>query len=174
MAKRRIFISDHGVFSLFNMSVTLPAIIELTDEQIQYITATGLYKISELSSTQNVHSTTTLLNMIDSDKLNKGRSVSVNELSFKAPIMASKYADKAKNSLIVKKNSVYAKAALNDNKNATNKVVNNGANNNTASKRKETKPEEVVEKNNNGTNSAIVTVDNNKKDDNKKNKEAKN
>ena len=167
MGKRRIFISDHGVFSLFNMTITLPAIIELTDEQIQYIMATGLYKISELNSTQNIHSTSSLLNMIDNDKMNESRSISVNELSFKAPIMASKYADRAKNSLIVKKNSVYAKAALNDNK-ATTKPAKV---NNTSTKKKETKAEEVVEKNNNGTNGAIVTID--KKED-KKNKEAKN
>ena len=112
--KRRVYIADHGQFTLFDMNVSLPAIIELTEEQIDYINTSGLYKLEELSGAQTVKATPTLLSIVDGDRFERARTISVNELAFKAPIMGSAYADKAriKDTIIVDKNSIYARAAI--------------------------------------------------------------
>lgn len=117
MSKRRVYISDHGNFNLFNMDISLPAILELTDEQIEYINNTGLYQISELSAAQLSQPLPTALSAIEGSRFDATRTISVNELSFKTPIMGTQYAKKAKNAIIVKKNSIYAKAASNQNHN---------------------------------------------------------
>lgn len=114
--KRRVYIADHGQFTLFDMNISLPAIIELTEEQINYINTSGLYKLEELSGAQTVKATPTLLSIVDGDRFERARTISVNELSFKAPIMGSAYASKAKDAIIVNKNSVYARAAISQNK----------------------------------------------------------
>ena len=110
--KRRVYISDHGAFRLFDMDISLPAIIELTDEQIDFINASGLYKINELNSSQSLPATPTVLSALDGDRFESARTISVNELSFKMPILGTQYAKKAKDAIIVKKNSIYAKAAI--------------------------------------------------------------
>jgi len=114
--KRRVYIADHGQFTLFDMNISLPAIIELTEEQINYINTSGLYKLEELSGAQTVKATPTLLSIVDGDRFERARTISVNELSFKAPIMGSAYASKAKDAIIVNKNSIYARAAIAQNK----------------------------------------------------------
>ena len=114
--KRRVYIADHGQFTLFDMNISLPAIIELTEEQINYINTSGLYKLEELSGAQTVKATPTLLSIVDGDRFERARTISVNELSFKAPIMGSAYASKAKDAIIVNKNSIYARAAISQNK----------------------------------------------------------
>ena len=110
--KRRVYIADHGQFTLFDMNLSLPAIIELTEEQIEYINTSGLYKLEELSGAQTVKATPTLLSVVDGDRFERARTISVNELSFKTPIMGSQYASKAKDAIIVNKNSIYARAAI--------------------------------------------------------------
>lgn len=112
MSKRRVYISDHGTFNLFNMDISLPAIIELTEEQIEYINNTGLYQISELSAAQASQALPTLFSGVDGDRFDSARTISVNELSFKTPIMGTQFAKKAKDAIIVKRNSIYAKAAM--------------------------------------------------------------
>ena len=112
MSKRRVYISDHGTFNLFDMNISLPAIIDLTEEQIEYINNTGLYQISELTAEQTSKAKPTTFSNVDGDRFDSARTLSVNELSFKMPIMGTQFAKKAKDAIIVKKNSIYAKAAL--------------------------------------------------------------
>lgn len=111
MGKRRVLIADHGMFTLFDMNISLPAIIELSEEQINYINTSGLYRIQELNATQLNKSIPTTLNSIDGERF-ENRTFSVNELAYKAPIMGSEFADKAKNAIVVKKGSLYARAAM--------------------------------------------------------------
>lgn len=94
------------------MNISLPAIIDLTDEQIEFIQSSGLYKIEELNASQVINATPTLLSSVEGDRFDRARTISVNELSFKQPIMGSAFAKKAENAIIVKRNSIYAKAAL--------------------------------------------------------------
>ena len=112
MGKRRVVIADHGEFNLFDMHISLPAIIELTDEQINYINTSGLYRIQELNANQLSNPMDTNLSAVDGNRFETARTFSVNELAYKAPIMGSKYADKAKNAIVVKKGSLYARAAM--------------------------------------------------------------
>ena len=107
--KRRVYISDHGTFTLFDMRVSLPAILELTESQIDYIKKSGIYKISELSASQTLKIKPTSLTEVDGNKFETGRTRSVNELAFKKPIMGTKFAEKAKNAVIVKRSSSYGK-----------------------------------------------------------------
>lgn len=108
-SKRRVYISDHGTFTLFDMRVPLPAIMELTDSQIDYIKKSGIYKISELSAAQTLKAKPTAFSDVDGDRFETARTKSVNELAFKKPILGTKFAEKAKNAVIVKKSSNYGK-----------------------------------------------------------------
>ena len=147
------------------MNVSLPAIMELTEEQISYITNSGQYKISELNSLQSSSALPTMLSEIEGDRFETSRTISVNELSFKAPIMGTKFAEKAKNAIIVKKNSIYAKAALKQNNTET----------------KEIKPQNITKNSNenyisiqeNTYQNIENSIDNNSEKKNKKNKKGK-
>lgn len=113
LRKRKVFISNHGQFDQFGMNISLPAIIELTEDQISFINNTGLYKIEDLNSRQTENTTSTEDEIINGgDRFSRKRSISVNELTFKAPIMGTAYASKAKDAIIVKKGSIYEKQAL--------------------------------------------------------------
>ena len=114
MSKRRISISDHGTFTLFGKNISLPAIIELEDDQIEYIKNTGLYHISEPSASQLAQAKPTPLSDIEGDRFDRARTLSVNELSFRAPIMGTQFKEKAKNAIVVKRNSIYAKTAISE------------------------------------------------------------
>lgn len=112
MAKHRVSITDHGVFNLFGMNVSLPAIIELEDDQIQTIKNSGLYHISELDSSQKMQAKPTPLSEIEGDRFDRARTLSVNELAFKNPIMGTAFKNKAQNGVIVKKGSFLINRAL--------------------------------------------------------------
>ena len=112
MAKRKIFISNHGIFEQFGLKISLPAIIELTEEQIEFINNSGLYKVDELTSRQMEAPKDLELDIVDGDRFSRKRSISVNELAFKAPIMATAYAKDARGAIVVKKGSIYEKQAL--------------------------------------------------------------
>jgi hypothetical protein len=112
MAKRKVFISNHGTFDQFGMNISLPAIIELTEEQIAFIQNTGLYKLEELRASHLEPPKASVLDIVDGDRFSRKRTISVNELTFKAPIMGTKYAKKAKGALVVKKGSIYEKQAI--------------------------------------------------------------
>ena len=122
MGKRRVLIADHGMFTLFDMNISLPAIIELSEEQINYINTSGLYRIQELNATQLNKSIPATLNSIDGERF-ENRTFSVNELAYKAPIMGSEFADKAKNAIVVKKGSLYARAAMKQSNPSTMQVT---------------------------------------------------
>lgn len=109
--KRRVRILDHGVFKLFGMNVSLPALLELTEDQIDYIKASGLYKIAELTPEQLTQAKPTALSDIEGDRFEHARTKSVNQLAFKTPIMGSVFAEKAKNAIVLKKNSPVLQSA---------------------------------------------------------------
>lgn len=122
-SKRRVYISDHGTFTLFDMRVPLPAIMELTESQIDYIKKSGIYKISELSAAQTLKAKPTAFSDIEGDRFESARTKSVNELAFKKPILGTKFAEKAKNAVIVKKSSVYGKKLQKSDNELTKKEV---------------------------------------------------
>lgn len=129
--KRRVRILDHGVFKLFGLNVSLPALIELTEDQIDYIKTSGLYKIAELTPEQLVQAKPTALSDLEGDRFEHVRSRSVNQLAFKTPIMGTEFKEKAKNAIVIKKNSSILKS--NSNKNAL-KISNNKKDSNTSNK----------------------------------------
>lgn len=114
--KRRVRILDHGIFKLFGMNVQLPALLELTEDQIEYIKASGLYKIAELTPEQLQQAKPTVLSEIEGDRFEHARTRSVNQLAFKMPIMGSKFAEKAKDAIVLKKNSPILQSAQKNSK----------------------------------------------------------
>ena len=118
--KRRVRILDHGVFKLFGLNVSLPALIELTEEQIDYIKTSGLYKIAELTPEQLTQAKPTPLSDIEGDRFEHARTRSVNQLAFKTPIMGTDYKEKAKNAIIIKKNSSLLKSNNKNSQSSTN------------------------------------------------------
>ena len=112
MAKRRVSIIDHGIFNMFGMNISLPAIIELEDDQIEIIKNTGLYHVAELNANQREQAKPTPLSEIEGDRFDRARTLSVNELAFKNPIMGTSFKNKAKNGVIVKKGSMLINRAL--------------------------------------------------------------
>ena len=133
---------------MFGMNISLPAIIELEDDQIETIKNTGLYHISELNASQKEQAKPTPLSEIEGDRFDRARTLSVNELAFKNPIMGTSFRNKAKNGLIVKKGSMLINRALKiEEKIPSKKVTSNETtapvtlNNTVANKTKPTKPE---------------------------------
>lgn len=109
--KRRVYISDHGTFTMFDMNISLPAIIELEEDQITLLKNTGKYNVSEMGS-NSMKAKETPFSSVDGDRFETARTVSVNELRFKTPILGTNFANKAKNALVVKRSSSFAKAAM--------------------------------------------------------------
>lgn len=109
--KHRVYISDHGNFNMFGINVSLPAILELEEDQISYLKNTGQYNIKELNASQVEQPKPTPLSNIEGDRFENIRSFSVNELAFKTPILGTNYAAKAKDAIIVPKNSYIARKA---------------------------------------------------------------
>lgn len=114
--KKRVYISDHGTFTLFGMHVSLPAILELEEEQIAFINNSGSYNVRELSAQQTVQAKETPLSRAEGDRFSTARTISVNELAFKMPILGVKHSGKAKDIEVVDSNSILAKRINNKKK----------------------------------------------------------
>lgn len=99
--KRRVRILDHGTFTLFGMRTPIPGMVELTGEQIDYIKKTGLYKIEESSGELAAQALSGEFS-IDGEDISHIKTRSVNELAFKSPLMATVFAKKAENAIIVR------------------------------------------------------------------------
>lgn len=158
--KRRVYISDHGSFTMFDMNISLPAILELEEEQITYLKNTGLYNVSELNAAQATKAKETPFSSVDGDRFETARTVSVNELSFKSPILGTNFAKKAKDALVVKRNSIFAKAAMHSKSDSTSaKVMAPKVDNKVVSNKKETAIK-VVDKVEDKTSKAVAKGNN--------------
>ena len=100
-------------FNMFGINVSLPAILELEEDQISYLRNSGQYNIKDLSSSQLEQAKPTPLSNIEGDRFESARTFSVNELAFKSPILGTKFANKAKDAIVVPKNSIIARKAEN-------------------------------------------------------------
>lgn len=100
--KRRVRILDHGTFTLFGMRTPIPGMVELTGEQIDYIKKTGLYKIEESSGELAAQALSGEFSSIEGEDISHIKTRSVNELAFKSPLMATVFAKKAENAIIVR------------------------------------------------------------------------
>ena len=96
---------------MFGISTSLPAILELEEEQITYLKNTAQYNIKDLNSSQIEQPKETPLSSIEGDRFDSARTFSVNELAFKSPILGTKFAAKAKDAIVINKNSPLAKKA---------------------------------------------------------------